>query len=286
MWASHVMALCQPLEPQAASIALARGGGQLLYGQSMTRKRVAVLNIVSFRHFAALLDTQTFMRNLFLLFLAFVTAGSVPCAAAGQQPVLTFHGKPDRSGHFVAPALTFERARALHLDQDFQARFPGHVYAQPLYWRAPSADFGLLLVAAEDDAVYALDAKMGKEIWSRSLGTPVPRSSLSCGNIDPLGITGTPAIDPGSEALYLDAMADGPEGPRHLVFALSLKDGSILPGWPVDVADALKTKGETFIARDQNERGALVIMDGMVYMPFGGHLGDCGSYHALLSAFR
>jgi hypothetical protein len=59
---------------------------------------------------------------------------------------------------------------------------------------------------------------------------------------------------------------------------LSLKDGSILPGWPVDIADALAARGERFNARVQNQRSALAVLDGRVYVPFGGHFGDCGDY--------
>ena len=43
--------------------------------------------------------------------------------------------------------------------------------------------------------------------------------------------------------------------------------------------EALKGIGQTFNARDQNQRGALTILDGSVYVPFGGHYGDCGDYH-------
>jgi hypothetical protein len=222
-------------------------------------------------------------RTIVLPFaIAIAAMGLAPCLSTEQQPVLTYHSQPDRSGNFIVPSLTFERARTLHLDQDFQSRFPGHIYAQPLYWRAAGADSGMLLVATESNIVRALNAKTGKQIWGRSLGDPVPRTSLGCGNINPLGITGTPVIDPASEAIYLDAMVGGSDGLRHLVFGLSLKDGSVLPGWPVDVADALKAKGESFVARDQNERGALVIMGATLYVPFGGHFGDCGRYRGLI----
>jgi hypothetical protein len=51
-----------------------------------------------------------------------------------------------------------------------------------------------------------------------------------------------------------------------------------LPSWPVDVAEALAARGQRFNTRFQNQRGALVILDGRVYVPFGGHFGDCGDY--------
>ena len=110
----------------------------------------------------------------------------------------------------------------------------------------------------------------------------MPRSSLSCGNISPLGVTGTPVIDASTEAIYLNAAVEGPSGPRHLVFALSLKDGTPLPGWPIDVMEAFASQGQTFVARDQNQRGALAILAGNLYVPFGGHFGDCGQYRGFV----
>ena len=76
---------------------------------------------------------------------------------------------------------------------------------QPLYWRAPGSRSAILLLATEDNVVYAIDAGTGNEIWKRSLGRPVARSSLPCGNVDPLGVTDTPVIDESTEAIYLNA---------------------------------------------------------------------------------
>ncbi|MGB7944825.1 MAG: hypothetical protein WCF42_16065, partial [Terriglobales bacterium] len=59
-----------------------------------------------------------------------------------------------------------------------------------------------------------LDAITGAQIWTRSLGRPVPRSSLRCGNINPLGITGTPVIDERTESIYLDAAIADSSGPH------------------------------------------------------------------------
>jgi hypothetical protein len=53
-----------------------------------------------------------------------------------------------------------------------------------------------------------------------------------------------------------------------------------LPGWPVDIADSLK--GKDFAPREQNQRGALAILGGTLYVPFGGHTGDCGRYHGFV----
>src|SRR6266700_1021534 len=199
--------------------------------------------------------------------------------AADERSVLTYHGTPDRSGNFVVPALTAERARSTHFDNGFQAKLSGHLYAQPLFWREAGTGPGVLIAATESNQVQALDAATGRQLWSRSLGPPVSRAALGCGNISPLGVTGTPVIDPASQAIYVEAAVGGAQGVRHLVFALAVKDGAPLPGWPVDATQALKQQGQAFNARDQNERGALTILDGRLYVPFGGHFGDCGDYH-------
>src|SRR5262249_50964495 len=136
-------------------------------------------------------------------------------AYSQDNSILTYHAGPSRSGNFVVPALTWERARSLHLDEHFQAQVSGHIYAQPLYWQPAGSNAGMLLIATEDAAVYPLDAVSGHEIWRRSLGQPVSRSSLQCGNINPLGITGTPVIDEQTDAIHLDAALSEPSGPHH-----------------------------------------------------------------------
>ena len=104
------------------------------------------------------------------------------------------------------------------------------------------------------------------------------REALPCGDIAPLGVTGTPVIDAVSEALFLDAAVDLPSGPSHLVFALALKDGTILPGWPVDVQGAFADQNPPFLASTQNQRGALLVVNNTVYVPFGSFF-DCRPYH-------
>ncbi|MGH6827971.1 MAG: hypothetical protein ACREFW_03570 [Rhizomicrobium sp.] len=226
---------------------------------------------------------KPFLPALLLLLLL------LPLGAAAEQPtteVLGYHGDAARTGNFVIPALTYAAASKLHRDPRFQPRIQGAVNAQPLFWKAGTGT-ALLIVATEADDVYALNAQTGATVWEEKLGTPVKRSELPCGDIFPLGITGTPVIDAGRQAVYLDAMIEGRDGrPEHAIFGLSLKDGSVLPGWPVDVAAALKRQGVAFNTSYQNQRGALAVLGDRIYVPFGGHDGDCGTYHGWVLGVR
>ncbi len=214
------------------------------------------------------------MRNaVFAVALLF----AVPAQA--DPTVLTYHDALDRAGRYVTPGLSWERARGVRLDPSFHAAFKGNVYAQPLLWRPPGSGSSELVVVTETNEVLALDALTGAEIWKRALGPPVPRGALPCGNIWPLGITGTPVIDEKSATLFLDAALMRDNGPRHQIFALSLADGSVRSGWPVDVSATL---GGSFDPSVQNQRGALALFRDEVYLPFSGHFGDCGDYHGLV----
>jgi hypothetical protein len=210
------------------------------------------------------------------------------CPALAATPtdatVAFYHGAPDRAGNYVVPGLTYQSAGAVRRDTGFDGRVEGHVYAQPLYWRPPGAARGLIIVATESDTVFALDAASGRLAWQAVLGQPVPQGALPCGNIDPLGITGTPVIDAPRAAVYLDAMVDDRGTARHLVFGLRLSDGAVLAGFPVDVARGLAALGTRFSPREQNQRGALALLEGRILVPFGGHWGDCGEYHGMVAA--
>jgi hypothetical protein len=210
--------------------------------------------------------------------------GAADPASGGD--VLQHHLHANRDGLYTDGSFTPSRASGTHLDPSFSGVIRGPTYAQPLYVTNGPSGRASLIVATEQNIVYALDAQTGAVIWQRTLGQPVPLSDLPCGNIDPLGVTGTPYIDSGSRTIYLDAMTtpDGGSTQRHLIFALSLDDGSTRPGWPVDVSATVTAGGVAFDSRTQNQRGALALVNGVLYVPYGGHFGDCGSYHGWLVA--
>jgi hypothetical protein len=210
---------------------------------------------------------------------------SAPAMAAADS-VITYHNSNQRHGAYTVPDLTLAAAAKMHRDTGFNAKVSGHVYAQPLYWNPKGASRGVVIVATESNKVYALDENSGAAVWTRSLGRAVPRSELPCGNIDPVGVTGTPAIDPAAGVLYLDALVATRKGPRHQLYALSLADGSVLPNWPLDVEAALRKQGASFSSGPQGARGALLLFANRLYATYGGNYGDCGSYRGTVIQVR
>ncbi len=217
-----------------------------------------------------------------LLFALMMMTSASLAATRTDNTIASYHGSADRAGHYIVPGLTWRSAGTVRRDQAFDGRVDGHIYTQPLYWQPPDARHALIIVATESDFVYALDATTGRVVWRTALGRPVPLSTLPCGNIDPVGITATPVIDAAHGAVYLDAMVDEAGAPHHRVYGLRLTDGAVLPGWPVDVASALAERRIRFDPATQGQRGALALLNGRIFVPFGGNFGDCGRYHGVV----
>ncbi len=115
--------------------------------------------------------------------------------------VLEHHNSPRHDGVYVDSTLTKASASTFHIDQTFNGAVPGAIYAQLLYFFNGPGGKNVVIAVTEENIVAALDAATGNAVWTRNLGTPVALSQLPCGNIDPLGITGTPVIDPTSRTL-------------------------------------------------------------------------------------
>jgi hypothetical protein len=207
-----------------------------------------------------------------------VTSGTTTTTLDVGASVLQLHRTANRAGVYVDNLIDGTAAAAMHLDPGFSAITNGETYAQPLFLDRGGAD-DLLFVATEENWVYALNANTGAQVWSRQLAPSVPLADLPCGDIDPLGVTGTPVFDVASGTLFLDAMTtpDGGTTLKHLIYGLSVDDGSDRAA-PVDVTAALAGIGMTFDSSVQNERGGLVIFGDTVYVPYGGHAGDCGPH--------
>jgi len=137
----------------------------------------------------------------------------------------------------------------------------GAVYAEPLVYG------NAVLAATENNSVYSLDAQTGAILWRTNLGAPVPGNALQCGDIDPSGITGTPVIDASTDTVFVVAFSHL----HHFLYGLDARNGGVVSNRSADPPG--------FIDTAQQQRSALTLANGMVYILYGGLYGDCGPYH-------
>src|SRR6185369_8191827 len=193
----------------------------------------------------------------------------------GQANVTQEHNNLSRDGLYIDSAFTPAAAAGLTRDLNFDGTIVGNVYAQPLYIEGgPSGP--MVIAVTESNNVYALNATTGTVIWQRNVG-PAVSSGLPCGNINPVGITGTPVVDLASRALFFDALIDGATK-KHFIYSFNVDTGATNPGWPVDVNAVATYNGITFTSLVQEERGGLAVVNGTVYVAYSGYAGDCGTY--------
>ena len=197
--------------------------------------------------------------------------------ADAQVNVAQEHNNPSRDGVYVDAGFTPAAVANLTRDLNFNGTISGNVYAQPLYIEG-GPNGPMVIAVTESNNVYALNATTGTVIWQRNdIGPPVT-SGLPCGNINPAGITGTPVVDLTSRSLFFDALIDGTTK-KHFIYSLNVDTGATRTGWPVDVNATATYNGMTFTSLVQEERGALVFVNGIVYAAYSGYNGDCGAYH-------
>jgi hypothetical protein len=169
----------------------------------------------------------------------------------------SYHGNVTRSGYAKSmPTYT----GGLHVTA--RIALDGAVYASPI------VAAGLTIMATENDTVYAFNSA-NHLVWKRHLGAPSPASQRPCGNIDPLGITGTPTYYSGNGLVYVAAEFSA-SPPTHRLYGLNVKTGAMV------VSKSLDLPGVDRAA--MQERGALTLAHSRVWVPFGGLAGDCGQY--------
>ncbi len=157
------------------------------------------------------------------------------------------------------------------------------VYGQPLVYDAT------VYVGTEDDVIYAIAATTGKVLWRLQIGDAVstsvidsaPTLSNGCGDIDPLGITGTPVIDPATDEMFVaeETEVGGAtwQDIQHWLVAVSLTNHTVV--WHRQIDPPGGNDGDDYYIPAEQQRPALTLLGGQVYVEFGGLDGDCGQYH-------
>ncbi len=212
------------------------------------------------------------MRKLLLLGSLALFCLSPTTAAATDWP--TFHGDNTRQGDDASdPGL------ASPVPAWTSARLDGTVYGQPVIVGSQ------VIVATENNTVYSLDASDGAVAWSTHLGTP-RTTAIICGDINPQGITSTPVIDNGSVYVVANIQTGSSSFYFDLV-SLNLSTGSVNWSQNIDPPDNSNPSGITWSdeALTMEDRGALLVTDGRVFVPMGGNDGDCGDYHGYVVSY-
>ena len=185
-----------------------------------------------------------------------VTGAAIPPATGPSANWPTFNGSMARSG------VSVSSPRPGHIRRSWTAAVDGQIYAQPLIVHSE------VIVATENDTVYAIKETTGQVLWRRHLASPVT-GGLPCGNINPSGITGTPVADVATGRLWVVTFTARPSY-RHRLWELKTATGRVVASRPIDAAGS--------DPRAQQERGALALLGSRVYVPFGGLFGDCSDY--------
>ncbi len=215
--------------------------------------------------FRALAGVGTVFSVGVMLAMPSQTVGAAPPSAAGlaafgsDWPVYhqdSLGGGVDTSGTDLSPA------RVAWTSPDLD----GQIFGEPL------VASGFVVVATENDTVYALAPDTGAVVWSTHVGTAVPSGDLPCGDISPtVGITGTPVIDPSRGEVFVVTDELAGSSVQHYLVGLDLATGAVL------LHQAISLPGSDQAA--QLQRTGLTLDNGNVVEGFGGNAGDCGNYH-------
>ena len=235
---------------------------------------------------------MTFLRlvvlRLVLAALPSVLAGDV--SLAFSQDVLTFHYNNARTGlNRSETILTPSNVNPTSFGKLFTLTVDGKVDAQPLYLSAVPITGGsthnLLIVATENDSVYAFDADTGSLIWHITTlkSGETPSDDRGCSQVTPeIGITSTPVISrpTGSNGvIYVVAMSKDSSGNYHQrLHALNATNGKELYKGPVDITAQYPGTGDNssggyviFDPAQYFERSALLLLNDVVYLAWSSH---------------
>ena len=240
--------------------------------------------------------------------------------ASAQVSVTTYHNNNHRDGaNLNETILTPANVNSTTFGKLFSYPVDGYVYAQPLY--VPNVavtgqgTHNVLFIATEHNSVYAFDTDSagpgGGLLWKTNLGTSALTVTATFTNKDfgtryngnaytdikpEVGITGTPVIDTNTGTLYVDVFTGEKSGSVtnyfHRLHALNIADGTERSFSPVLVTASVPGTGRdssggrvTFNPKQENQRPALTLAGGIVYLAFAGYA-DTDPYHGWVIGFN
>ena len=226
--------------------------------------------------------------------------------------VWTQHNDNQRTGaNLNETQLTTSTVTGAQFGKLFSYVLDADVYAQPLVIPnvaiAGKGTHNVVYVVTMNNSVYALDAddnkgNNGAPLWSVNLNNPangvipVPAGDLEAGgnirNPGPVGAMGTPVIDQATSTMYFVARTRESNVYVQKLHALDIRSGAEKFGGPVTIQASVPGTNTydsvggvvTFNTRRQNQRAALALGSGLVYVMWAS-IEDRDPYHAWIMAY-
>lgn len=256
---------------------------------------------------------MSFKSNVRLL-LALVGAWVVLPVSAQPVSVYTQRYATDRlAWNRRERVLNTANVRPSGFGLQYYCPVDDQIYAQPLVVSdllVQGAPHTVVLVATVNNTLYCFDADtaLGAQavpLWQRNLNRPGYRAirnsdmTGACGGryydfSGNMGIVGTPVIDSASETMYLvhrEILAGGGAGYAQWLHAIDIRTGAERPNSPVSISGSVPGTGDgssggrvSFSPQKNNQRAALLLHQGLVYVAWASHC-DWGPYHGWLIGY-
>ena len=230
------------------------------------------------------------------------TSAVARAAAPANSAVTTYRNDNSRSGQYPNETiLNTSNVNVSEFGKRVSYPVDGQLYAQPLY--IPNLTIGgsahnVVFAATENDSVYAFDAdatSAGAPLWKTSLlpggATAVSYTISGCGDTQPIiGITGTPAIDPSTNTMYVVSYDDEGGTLVYRLHALNILTGQDKSP-PVVISGSVPGTGVSssggmvsFDPKTNRQRTAILLANGKIYIAFSSFC-DIGAYHGWIFGY-
>ena len=237
-----------------------------------------------------------------------LTSSSATVFITTNPGILTHHNDNFRTGqNTLETVLTPANVNATKFGKLASYSTDGISHASPLYLANVAipgvGTRNVVYVSTEHDSVYAFDANGsgGTALWHVSFINPPSVTTATsadvgeCCDITPeIGITGTPVIDAATGTLYVVAKTKENNGTTFVqrLHALDVATGAEKFGGPVVIQGSVPGTGIgavggslAFNPLREDQRTALLLLNGNVYFGFGSH-GDNQPYHGWLFGYN
>jgi hypothetical protein len=234
---------------------------------------------------------------------------SFALSVAFPSDVLTYFNNATRTGvQSSETILTPANVNSASFGKRFTFSVDGYLYAQPLYagglGMPDGAVHDVVIASSVHGTVYAFDADGNNPaqgyLWKTSVvptgETQVTTTDYGCPNPDPeTTLLSSPVIDRSTGTLYAVSKTKNTVSGAFIqrLHAISLLDGSEKFGGPVNITASIpSTSGDgqvgnvlTFDALKENQRSALLLANGTVWIAWASHC-DIGPYHGWVMGYN